>query len=213
MHKIAVFCDSTPHALHGSEGNWRSQKMKPLAGCLLGVNIQEMLILLMMSFHSLDVESIYWVSTSIYSGYVESIYWVSTSVFSGLYLLWALAVISLHETFLVRLPGLLRSSMLSLKSFSWITLSKPMIRAISEPKSWLWVWWHRPVMPALRIQRQMGVCFTCVGATKSQYPKRTNQTKSRLIVRLLSISTVPNSETAACSKCREGCRQEIVSHA
>lgn len=107
MHKIAVFCDSTPHALHCSEGNWRSRKMKPLAGCLLGVNIQEMLILLMMSFHSLDVERIYWMSTSIYSGYVESIYWVSTSVFSGLYLLWALTVISLHETFLVRLPGLL----------------------------------------------------------------------------------------------------------
>lgn len=117
LYKIAVFCDSTPHALHGSEGNWRSQKMKPLAGCLLGVNIQEMLILLMMSFHSLDVESIYWVSASIYSGYVQSIYWVSTSVFSGLYLLWALAVISLHKNFLVRLPSLLRSSMLSLNHF------------------------------------------------------------------------------------------------
>lgn len=101
MYKI-VFCDSTPHALHGSKGNWRSQKMKPLAGCLGGVTIQEMLIPLMMSFHSLDAENIYWVSSSIYSGYVESIYWVSISVFSGLYLLWALAVISLHETFLVK---------------------------------------------------------------------------------------------------------------
>lgn len=163
-----------------AQGNWRSQKMKPLAGCLLGVNIQEMLILLMMSFHSLDVESIYWVSTSIYSGYVESIYWVSTSVFSGLYLLWALAVISLHETFLVRLPSLLRSSMQSLKSFSWIALFKFIICAISEPKSWLRVWWHRPVMPALRIQRQMGVCFTCVGGYKKPKSQTDESSKKQV---------------------------------
>lgn len=68
------------------------------------------------------------------------------------------------------------------------------------------------MMAALRIQRQMGVCFKCVGATKSQNPIRANKTKSRWVVRLLSISTVPNSEAAACSKCRDGCRQEIVSH-
>lgn len=68
------------------------------------------------------------------------------------------------------------------------------------------------VMPALRIRRLDGCeCEVYVGYKRPK-AKWMNQTKSRLIVRLLSIAIVPDSEVAGCGKFRDSCRQEILSH-